>query len=148
MKYSHDEELSAAELFLRWKHPAREPADSISDLESALVAAGHKIKLPDGEAIQMKNEPIYSEIYKPKHYQLEINGHQLEVKDIINHLLERWVMEYGNTVGLYQYANAIKYLLRAPFKGKLLQDLGKAEYCIEDLLKLLEADSEDASSMS
>lgn len=81
------------------------------------------------------NDPVKN----PSHYQFE--NACLEVRDVIRdriNLLSK-SDEYCHDVGTlaYDYSNAIKYLLRAFFKGKPTEDLNKAKYCIDALLSLL-----------
>lgn len=81
------------------------------------------------------NDPVKN----PSHYQFE--NACLEVRDVIRdriNLLSK-SDEYCHDVGTlaYDYSNAIKYLLRAFFKGKPTEDLNKAKYCINTLLSLL-----------
>lgn len=82
------------------------------------------------------NDPVKN----PKHYQFE--NACLEVRDVIRDRLSLLAKEYSESpdfVGTisYDYSNAIKYLLRAFFKGGPIEDLNKAKYCIDTLLGIL-----------
>ena len=76
-------------------------------------------------------------VTRPSHYVIaDDDGSPLcEVRDIQNHLTR-------HMRGLYacDMANAAKYLLRSPFKGKLLQDLKKARFMINAMIERLEDD--------
>jgi hypothetical protein len=82
------------------------------------------------------NDPVKN----PSHYQFEYNC--AEVRDVIRDRITRLSKsdEYYARVGdlAYDYSNAIKYLLRAFLKGKPIEDLNKAKYCIDTLLSQLE----------
>ena len=78
-------------------------------------------------------KPIEDNINHPRHYQIG----EYEVINII----EAWCKEAGANLTakqLYNFASAIKYLLRAPFKGCMVQDLKKCAFHIERTIKLLE----------
>jgi hypothetical protein len=75
-------------------------------------------------------------VTKPSHYQL-FDG--VEVRDVINNRLNLYFYTgMRSTIGCtYEYGNAIKYILRAPFKnGK--QDLEKARFCIDTMIQELD----------
>lgn len=76
-------------------------------------------------------------VKKPKHYQLGRPCY--EVRDVIRDRCEALSLEEQNGGELmYDYSNAIKYLLRW-FGKDGLQDLQKAKYCIEQLIEMIEA---------
>lgn len=82
------------------------------------------------------NDPVKN----PSHYQFE--NACLEVRDVIRDRLSLLAKEYSESpdfVGTisYDYSNAIKYLLRAFFKNRPIEDLNKAKYCINTLLGIL-----------
>jgi hypothetical protein len=66
-------------------------------------------------------------VTSPAHYRL---GGGLEVLDVMEAL--------GWAEG-YLKANALKYLMRHEHKGKPVEDLKKARYCLDRLIGLLEA---------
>lgn len=78
------------------------------------------------------------EVNHPSHYQFRYPCD--EVRDVINERVSGAIdyspLPYG---ALYDYSNAIKYILRAPYKGDITKDLKKAKNCIESILNLLEA---------
>lgn len=81
----------------------------------------------------------HNEITKPSHYQF---AHRCdEVRDVIRDRTDGAFQEWGPE-SVYDYTNAIKYILRAPYKNKL-KDLRKAKYCIESILELLDPPSYD-----
>lgn len=74
----------------------------------------------------------------PSHYQF--SDVMREVRDVIR---DRTVVYLDNGLpaeGIYDYDNAIKYILRAPAKNGI-EDLRKAKYCLDSLIDLLEADA-------
>jgi hypothetical protein len=75
--------------------------------------------------IMRKDDKVNS----PAHY----NKGDIEVIDIIKQLVEGYEPFEAYLVG-----NTIKYLARANFKENKQQDLEKAEWHIDKLLKLLE----------
>jgi hypothetical protein len=80
----------------------------------------------------------FNNVTFPSHYQFE--GEVTEVRDVIR---DRTVLYYEAGLpleGLYDYLNAIKYILRAPGKHGI-EDFKKAEYCISSLVGVLEADA-------
>lgn len=88
------------------------------------------------------------QVKRPSHYVLNIElaiGRDLEVRDIINERCQQFTATemYQRSGALYDYANAIKYILRAPFKNGR-QDLEKALECIN---LILESDCEPASDI-
>ena len=83
---------------------------------------------------------VLIEVKKPNHYQLR-NG--LEVRDVINAFLNKVINETPETADpvfdhLYEYSNAIKYILRSPFKEDPVKDLKKAKFCIQTIIDRLE----------
>lgn len=83
---------------------------------------------------------ILTEVEKPNHYQLR-NG--LEVRDVINAFLNKIINETPETADpifdhLYEYSNAVKYILRSPFKEDPVKDLKKAKFCIQTIIDNLE----------
>lgn len=65
-------------------------------------------------------------INHPKHY----NAYNFEVIDVINQ-----VMPHYDSKLSYHIGNVIKYILRAPFKGNLKQDLQKAQWYLNQAIK-------------
>ena len=83
---------------------------------------------------------VLIEVEKPNHYQLR-NG--LEVRDVINAFLNKVINETPETADpvfdhLYEDSNAIKYILRSPFKEDPVKDLKKAKFCIQTIIDRLE----------
>lgn len=76
----------------------------------------------------------HNAVTKPSHYQFANACY--EVRDVIRDRTEGVYIWWGPWA-VYDYINAIKYLLRAPYKNKR-QDLLKAKYCIETLLEITE----------
>lgn len=89
------------------------------------------------------------EVQNPSHYMLRKD---LEVRDVINAFLNKIINEtpYPSAdpvfAHLYEYSNAVKYLLRSPFKADPVKDLKKAKFCIESILKTLEEYSGDGGA--
>ena len=72
----------------------------------------------------MKNDNINH----PKHYNINLLGEQaIETYDYIN----SWRMGYAE-------GNIIKYVSRHKYKGKAIQDLKKARWYLDKLIKELE----------
>lgn len=76
-------------------------------------------------------------VKNPSHYQFAKPC--LDVRDVIRDRVKKLIEVYGEGAAdfAYDYENSIKYLLRAPFKYKSIEDLNKAKYCIDTLLSLL-----------
>ena len=70
---------------------------------------------------------------------LGTTGNNVEVKHIINDRLTRYShTDMYSRIGLmYEYSNAIKYVLRAPFKNGL-EDLNKAIECLTQMRDALQ----------
>lgn len=65
-------------------------------------------------------------INHPKHY----NAYNFEVIDVINQVMPHYDSKLSYLIG-----NVIKYILRAPFKGNLKQDLQKAQWYLNQAIK-------------
>lgn len=65
----------------------------------------------------------YDDVEHPKHY----TQYPVEVIEITRHLR-------------FNLGNAVKYILRAPFKGSEIKDLRKAKWYLEDLITNFEPD--------
>lgn len=72
-------------------------------------------------------------INKPPHY----NKFSFQPIDIINE-----VTNYYEGSTAFYIGTVLKYLCRAPFKGKLLEDLKKANYYLTRAISDMESDSE------
>lgn len=72
-----------------------------------------------------------STVNHPSHYR-GVNG--LEVFDVMDNFLPK----YENAVDGYLVGNILKYVLRAPSKGKMLEDLKKAKVHLDLLIERLE----------
>jgi hypothetical protein len=83
----------------------------------------------------------YNNVTKPKHYQF--SEPCIEVRDVIRDRLDRCIKWPVNSKILYDYSNAIKYLLRW-FEKNGTEDLRKAKYCIDSMLSILE-DGKDST---
>ena len=97
-----------------------------------------QVKIREGEILESKSEAPY-------HYQLEVNGQSIEVKDIINAFIEKYLDHVDSIEDedlphdiLYEWSNVIKYVLRAPFKGAMMSDLKKMRYCTDLILARME----------
>lgn len=77
-------------------------------------------------------EEKYDAVNKPNHYQLELNGQKLEVKDLIKSV----VKDMDGTKGYY-VGNVIKYILRAEKKNGL-EDYKKAKRYLEFIIDEVE----------
>ena len=74
---------------------------------------------------------IKEAVKHPKHYQ-GING--LEVFTV----MENFIPKYENSFDGYIAGNVLKYVLRAPSKGNMLEDLKKAKEHLDLLIERLE----------
>ncbi|HFI0682459.1 TPA: DUF3310 domain-containing protein [Streptococcus suis] len=84
------------------------------------------------EEQKLKLEPVEDQVKQPKHYQ----GTQgLEVIEIMKNFLPKY--QDGYVAGMIK--DVIKYILRAPSKGNLLQDLKKAREYLNYAIEYLEA---------
>lgn len=72
-----------------------------------------------------------SAVNHPSHYR-GVNG--LEVFDVMYNFLPK----YENAIDGYLVGNILKYVLRAPCKGKMNEDLRKAEKYLTMLIKRTE----------
>jgi len=75
----------------------------------------------------------------PSHYQF--NKPCAEVRDVINDRVGQGYYSLPQHT-VYDYSNAIKYLLRAPFKSGL-EDFKKAAYCIQCIIEKYTNESSD-----
>lgn len=78
-----------------------------------------------------ENAKIKEAVNHPQHYQ-GING--LEVFSV----MENFIPKYKNGFDGYLAGNILKYVLRAPSKGKQLEDLKKAKKHLDLLIERLE----------
>lgn len=69
------------------------------------------------------------DVNNPSHY----TQYTFEAIDVIDEVAPKYPIEVAMEIG-----NAIKYLLRAPFKGRLVQDLNKANWYINRAIENLE----------
>lgn len=84
------------------------------------------------EEQKTRPEPVGDQVKHPSHYQ----GTQgLEVIDIMKNFLPKY--QDGYVAGMIK--DVIKYILRAPSKGNLLQDLKKAREYLNFAIEYLEA---------
>ena len=116
--------------------PANEP-DDIYVHESYIWRLGyHKAKLPAGIAVMSEpelNTAPYDMVYEPRHY----NQYPVPVVDII----EIAVADFKGILASH-YANVIKYVLRAPFKGNPLEDLKKAHNYLGMMIEKMEKNND------
>ncbi|WP_459524680.1 DUF3310 domain-containing protein [Leuconostoc lactis] len=95
-----------------------------------------KIKLEDGTVEERiykangawsttKTKP-YDMVEHPKHY----NAYKFEVIDIINQVTPHYDSKLA-----YHIGNVIKYVMRAPFKNNLNEDLKKAQWYLNEAIK-------------
>lgn len=75
-----------------------------------------------------------SAVNHPSHYR-GVNG--LEVFEV----MENFLPKYENPFDGYLVGNILKYVLRAPCKGKMNEDLRKAEKHLQMLIKRMEEES-------
>lgn len=80
----------------------------------------------------MDNEIKEDNVNHPKHY----NSYSFEVIDIIDE-----VVVHFPVVAVVYIGNVIKYVLRAPFKGRLVEDLEKAEWYLHRAIEKLKKES-------
>lgn len=89
-------------------------------------------------------------VTKPKHYQFSKPCNEVRdvIKDRIKRLLsnESLLMICDKKDLLYDFENSIKYLLRW-FEKNGAEDLRKAQYCINEMLRILE-DGENSTNQS
>jgi len=86
-------------------------------------------------------EQLFDAVERPSHY--IFSNPCFEVKDVINDRLSAAIREEFNWNCLYEYTNAMKYILRAPLKDNPIEDFKKARKCINDILELLDRDTSD-----
>lgn len=68
----------------------------------------------------------------PAHY------NEYEGFEVIN-VIEQITPKYDERVG-YHIGNALKYIMRAPFKGKTVEDLEKAQWYLNRAISLMKED--------
>lgn len=73
----------------------------------------------------------------PSHY----NQYTQEVIDTIT----EWVKDYGSVEGYY-VGTVLKYLARAPYKGKKLEDLKKASFYLQEAIEYIEKQESSKSA--
>lgn len=78
-----------------------------------------------------ENAKIKEAVKHPKHYQ-GIKG--LEVFTV----MENFIPKYEDSFDGYLAGNIVKYVLRAPSKGKMLEDLKKAKEHLDLLIERIE----------
>lgn len=81
--------------------------------------------------------PGCDSVKRPSHYMILNNSGEVmcEVRHVQAHCNAD--MEGMDAADM---ANAIKYLIRSPFKGKRLEDLKKSRFMIDEMIKRLEAE--------
>ena len=78
---------------------------------------------------------IKEAVKHPKHYQGIYQGiYGLEVFTV----MDNFIPKYENSFDGYIAGNVLKYVLRAPSKGKMLEDLKKAKEHLDLLIERLE----------
>lgn len=77
---------------------------------------------------------VFDDVSYPYHYIFKEPCSQ--VKDVINDRI-KLAIDNEYTDGLYEYSNAIKYLLRWPAKNGL-HDLKKCRECVDKLIEHVE----------
>lgn len=75
----------------------------------------------------------------PSHY----NQYTQEVIDTIT----EWVKDYSSVEG-YHIGTVLKYLARAPYKGKKLEDLKKASFYLQEAIEYIEKHEESETVKS
>lgn len=92
----------------------------------------HQKRIEVGIKMDLKeNARIKEAVNKPKHY---IGVYGLEAITVMKNFLPNYTNPYlGYLVG-----NVIKYTLRAPLKGKTLEDLKKARKYLDEAIEELE----------
>lgn len=80
---------------------------------------------------QKQRDCSNSAVNHPSHYR-GVNG--LEVFEVMDNFLPK----YENAIDGYLVGNILKYVLRAPSKGKMNEDLRKAEKHLKMLIKRTE----------
>lgn len=80
---------------------------------------------------QKQRDCSNSAVNHPSHYR-GVNG--LEVFEVMDNFLPK----YENAIDGYLVGNILKYVLRAPCKGKMLEDLKKAKVHLDLLIERLE----------
>lgn len=83
----------------------------------------------------------HNNVTNPRHYQFSKPCN--EVRDVIRDRVNKCINWPVNTDIVYDYSNAIKYLLRW-FEKNGTEDLRKAKYCIDSMLRILE-DGKDST---
>lgn len=99
------------------------PEETIKTME----AMGYIVKREK----QWEKSRSNSAVNHPNHYR-GVNG--LEVFEVMDNFLPK----YENAIDGYLVGNILKYVLRAPSKGKMNEDLRKAEKHLKMLIKRTE----------
>lgn len=92
----------------------------------------YAINLYESISEQSKEDDM---VKKPSHYQLKLNGKDIQVRDITGAFIKNFT---GNeVVGVYLW-NSLKYIFRCDKKENIKQDLSKAKQYIDFALEELE----------
>lgn len=73
-------------------------------------------------------------INKPEHYE----HYSFEPREVIDEITSEYSGDLAWNIG-----NTLKYLARAPFKGKMLEDLKKAANYLAHAIELLEVKADE-----
>lgn len=87
-----------------------------------------------GGAQHCPDEKMNPQVDHPQHY----NQHGMEVIDIIAAFVPDWGLNDNRAVE-FAHGNAIKYILRAGHKGKPAEDLKKAKWYIDYMIREIES---------
>ncbi len=82
-----------------------------------------------GSSEYVPNLDDTDDVNHPKHY----TSYSFEVVDVIDEVVPHYPSTYSGHI-----QNAIKYILRAPFKGSLRKDLKKAVWSLEHAIKIID----------
>lgn len=105
---------------------------SFIDFEEAAIESK---KIAKERQKQWDESHSNSAVNHPRHYR-GVNG--LEVFEVMDNFLPK----YENAIDGYLVGNILKYVLRAPSKGKMNEDLRKAEKHLKMLIKRTSDESE------
>ena len=115
----HDEETDLIEMLI--------PVPLATDIICQYVGIGAK------NAVSEAPQNMPDMVQKPPHY----NKFSFQPIDVISE-----VTNYYEGSTAFHIGTALKYLCRAPFKGKLLEDLKKANYYLTRAITEMEDDGE------
>lgn len=124
-----DDSISAVEIngLVGWIKAVQTECENLQFYRVAFASGLNVVTIEENLEADKPTEPDM--IQKPPHY----NQYSFQPIDIINE-----VTNYYEGSTAFYIGTVLKYLCRAPFKGKLLEDLKKANYYLTRAIEEME----------